>query len=475
MFKWTLILLSYRALPMAQTQVVVNLQDGTVQGLDSLEKLQKGDHYKVEVNGVNLNLYRVVVEGTDTLTSKAVAFPTFAIPGLAELTTLSSNIGALATQVNSTIAPHNNNIMPNNLQYDSLLLSFKGEKEDQNQTNIIRIKLNEYAVIHDRYNDSLRVLRYCIDSILWKLKLRSLELRSVAPIAITGTSYDQFIAQLEHLRLRVANGQKVVLNGSKELSQFTALQPVKKLIGQHDDIEAFHKEVAEKLTVLVGKYDAAFATVNVTTMDPLLEQLKILDGNYGFSYCSIAFQYKGGEGRIKVSATPVNPAMNLPAYATTYRFPLKRKRYVGVSAAFYFSGMYNQAFSTITGVDLISNGDTTDGYLIKEEKVAKNEIGVAALFTYGWSIKSSNCGIHLTVGPAVSLADKVRPRLFTGVGLACGKEHLVLFNLGYLTGFSERRSVIYPDEGPYEGTSGSPTYSKLTGSWCVTLGYLFSL
>lgn len=461
-----------------QAQVVVDLTNGTVKGLDVLENLSKGDPYNVEVKGVNLNLYRVTVEGTDTATSKAVTFPTFAIPGLAELSAVISSIGPLET----TVLRGEKRIQATNfiqsgssdlVVWNTIVGTTDKEKA---KADSVRIRLSQFAATHDRYNDSLRVVKTAIDSFLLQLKLRSLELRSVKETAPKGVDYMKSVALLEQLRTRILAHQKVVLKSAKDLADYSALPSVKKVIGENDDIAVYHKTVNEKVGGLVGKYDAAFTAVNTTTMDPILEQLKMLEGNYSFTYCSIGFQYKGGDGKIKVSATPIGTAPNLPSYSTTYRFPLKSKRYVGVSAAFYVSGLYNQAFSTVTGVDYINQGDTTDGYLIKEEDVTQNEIGAAALFTYGGKFKKCpQLGGHLAVGPAISLAEKVRPRLFIGTGLSVGKEHMVMLNVGYMAGFTERRSVVYPDDGPYPGTPGEPTVNKLTGSWCFTLGYLFKL
>lgn len=477
----------------AQAQVVVNLTDGTVTGLETMEDLTKGSTYYVTVKGVNLNLYKVTVEGTDTSTSKAVVFPTFAIPGLGDLTTLSANIGPLTTKVLG-ISP---SLTLTKVVRDSLAATDDLIREWNSRRSLlpndrkllvpvltaalltpdtVRERLSAFGSIHDQYNDLLRPLKQEIDAFLLNLKLRSLELRGVDTTAAAVITYAEALKQLEQLRGRVLDNQKVVLKAGKDLADYSALPSVKKVIGEFDDIAVYHKALTEKIGTLAGKYDAAFAAVNVTTMDPILEQLKVLDGNYSFTYRSIGFQYKGGDGKIKVTATPSNPALNLPSYGTTYRFPLKNKRYVGVSAAFYASGMYNQAFSTISGVDHIADGDTTDGYMIKEEDVTKNEIGAAALFTYGGKLGScQTLGVHLAVGPAVSLSDKVRPRLFIGGGLSIGKEHMVMLNVGYITGYTERRSVVYPDDGPYKGEPGSPTVNKLTGSWAFTIGYLFKL
>lgn len=476
--KLLLLVLMVLSISSAQAQVEVDLTSGKVTGLDSLEDLSKGDTYRVVVKGVNLNLYKVTVEGTDTVTSKAVVFPTFAIPGLSELSSVVANIGALETTVlqgaKKTQAVKYINSLSSD-QKDWLEIVGTADKEKA-RADSVRLRLSQFAATHDRYNDLLRELKTEIDAFLLQLKLRSLELRSVKEIKPTGVDYLNATALLEKLRTRVLADQKVVLKASKELADYSALPSVKKIVGENDDIAVYHKKVTENLSGLVGKYDAAFAAVNATTMDPILEQLNMLEGNYSFTYTSIGFQYKGGDGKIKVSATPISSVQNLPSYSTTYRFPLKSKRYVGVSAAFYASGMYNQAFSTITGVDYINEGDTTDGYLIKEEDVTKKEIGAAALFTYGGKFESCpKWGGHLAVGPAVSLSEKVRPRLFIGGGLSLGKEHMVMLNVGYMAGFTERRSVVYPDDGPYEGTPGDPTVNKLTGSWCFTLGYLFKL
>ena len=55
------------------------------------KKLKPGDFYQVVVSNINLNDYKVVVEGTDTIFSSPLSFPTFGSIDLSSLQNIISS------------------------------------------------------------------------------------------------------------------------------------------------------------------------------------------------------------------------------------------------------------------------------------------------------------------------------------------------------------------------------------------------
>lgn len=471
--------------------IKLDLESKSKVDLSKLEDIKKGDQYQVEITGINLNLYKVIVNGKDTITTSAMKFPGFGDFGLEAITALVGGVGSVVAKVsevaavldkdtqaliesatndkglkelNNSIADHNKK----NKMQPLTLLVYADLRE-----NAITKRLNEFSADIGLKASSLLSSKTEIDNLLMKVQLRALELKAVKAPSTSTIDHATTLGEIQRLRTHLQAQQKGIADQQKEHAEYVAKDEVKKVIDANKDLKELNEKVTGGFGKLTSTVGDASMTIDATKSTALLETLQALEANAIHAYKSTPMLYTGGDATLNVSIVPLNPGANLQTYTNTFNFPLKNRTYVGVSAAFYGSGLYNDAFSTRSEQN-ISGADTSMVYYLVDEESVRNELGAAALFTYGAKFYDGGCfGAQFVVGPGISLTDKVRPRLLLGGGFSFGREHMVLVNGGVLAGYVDRRSAVFGEDGPHNGEPSTTTVAKLDGSWFVSLGYLF--
>lgn len=485
--------LTFAVLGTAQELHTITLDLATMGQVDlrALEKIKKGDQYQVEVTGVNLNLYKVSVNGKDTTVATAVKFPGFGDFGVEAIASLVGGVGSVVAKVTkvadamnsdpialtdetSTVRKLNRlNIKIGNHNANHLLdplpiLNFTDFQEDP-----IKRALNEYSEFIGDHASQLLEQKTAIDELRLKVELRSLQLKAVTRPGSSNIDYEQTLASILDLRKGLLELQKKATQVQKHHADYVAQADVKKVIDADKEMKALNEKVSDGLAKLSTGATEALSSVDATNSAKLLESLQTLEANESHTYCSAPILYTGGKATLSLAIEPLKPEYNLQTYKTTYTFPLKNRTYVGVSAGFYGAGLYNDAFSTRSETKITAT-DTSTVYNLVDEHSVRNEIGGTALFTYGTKFQDDGClGVQFVLGPGISITDKVRPRLLVGGGISLGREHMVLVNGGLVAGYVDRKTAALAEDGPYGGEPGSTTVARLEGSWFVSLGYLF--
>lgn len=490
-FILTLILLAVFAevnaqIPEKVKQIHLNMNDrGSAPDLESL-KLKAGEYYGLHIDGVNLNLYKVTVNGSDSSMAKAIDFPTFGGFSLDALTSLVSGIGSLKASAAKAVSQ-----MPKNKQFKFELFSHSDQPDTllkllNNTIPAGKTKVTTEEVISDQFNqwaDSLKTyvneihgIKINIDELLLRAQLRVLQLEELNPPAATITDKEAIQSELLAIRNQLLKMQRHAVGLTKVHEVFVKQAPYKKEIEENKELKKHSTKLIAGFAALSKTATEAFESVNAEKTMGLLRSIQVHENNMNFSYTSLPIQYNGGKAKLDVSIVPRKLEYNLQSYKTSFQFPGESKRYWGVSAAFYVSGLHNEAYSTLS-TTIITNTDTTTEYNIVNEDPAQMEFGVATLFTVGTKLAKSDClGIHGVVGPGISIADKVKPRLLIGGGFSFGRIHMLHLNGGVNMGYVERKSAVYGiEDGPYSAEPSSTTVSDLGLSYFISLGYMFKL
>ena len=144
---------------------------------------------------------------------------------------------------------------------------------------------------------------------------------------------------------------------------------------------------------------------------------------------------------------------------------------MGLGLSFYYACFANDVYSiSSTVIDA-----TTTQYRIVDEKNEKWELGIASLLHFG--IKpSKNCdwfALNLVTGSALSITNKIKPRIIIGGGISFGRKQLLSINALYLGGYVDKKSEVFSVEDFYTTKPEQVTVSKPDGAFGLSLGYIY--
>lgn len=160
----------------------------------------------------------------------------------------------------------------------------------------------------------------------------------------------------------------------------------------------------------------------------------------------------------------------IQTFKTSITFPASKLSYAGVGASFYTSKLYDEVYS----LEGFASNDSVTHYRAREESVTKREVGMAALLRVGTRFEKCEwLGIHGSIGPGISIGDKVKPRVLAGGGLAIGTKHCFSLDVGAIAGYVERLSTIYNSDKVLTVKPENVTVSKLKADLFLSLGYLY--
>ncbi len=521
--------------PPAVREVVVDLSPcAAPPDLSLMKNLKKGDYYRVRVKGVNLNLYRVSLNGRDTTTTKPVDFPTFGLFGVEALSALAAgagNLTALAAQAAPTapvnvlpleeiIAEHaagQVDLAPAQQEVDGLVATapaaFKSAmtKAMANETDgrKVRVFLHVWdqakAAIKLTAEDYKRLQRMATAERM-KEELDALEQQAHAVIGIKDATDRKtldahrfilrtklaqpdaaFAPQLadRHFSLDgladgyLAHRADLVEARSRARARAEAYGTYytgnKEAIAGDDDLKDLHGRVTEGQKKLGSTLDEAIAALSVERVTEFLGTLVLLGNNHEQDYLSAPLQYNGGAGTIALRVDPLEGAKtNLSGYGTTLRFKDDAPSYTGASFGFFVSGLHDEAYSVLKTTTQVNDSTTKDEFTLVSESPGKAEFGASALFMFGRKCEGRDwLGYHFALGPGVAIGDKARARLLIGPGLSFGRKHMLMVTAGAVFGHVQRLSTVYAVDGKYTERPEDPTTTRLKGSGFFSLGYLF--
>lgn len=411
------------------------------------EHMRRGMFYTVEITNINQNLYKVSINHKDSTISKALEMPTFESFKLDALTNLISGI--------SPQSETKREINPNARLY--ITLQERIENELEKQAEILR-----------EYLGDLSSVKTGIDDIQLESSTFVLNELKLAPETATGFDYNRTLKEALKLRKEINTAQSEILVSQEDYNKFS--EKNKGIIEKNKDLKSKDTIIKTSYSELVTKFSEAQNTISAEKVKELLATLIISQNNSEKIYCSFPIQFTEEQATIDILIEPRKPEYLLQSYKTSLTFPFDNLHYAAVGVSFYAATLHDDAFSVVSRLE-----NNTVVYDIKQEKLAKAEVGITTLLRIGKKIENPGwLGWHGSVGPGISISDKIKPRILVGGGLSAGFKHMFTFDVGGIFGYVDRLSSAYDD-----GSSGllskpeSVIVSKLSGGGFVALGYLY--
>jgi len=125
-------------------KVSFNFKDKTITG--SLEDLKRGDYYNVEITNINMNLYKVSINNSDTTLESGLTLPSFGSFGTDALSSLLSSLSKLggATSVlpaNATSETLKEMQMNRSFHFKKENYPMVGDKNKNDLDSVLRVKV----------------------------------------------------------------------------------------------------------------------------------------------------------------------------------------------------------------------------------------------------------------------------------------------------------------------------------------------
>ncbi|MBL7805714.1 MAG: hypothetical protein JNL02_18365 [Saprospiraceae bacterium] len=419
--------------------------------------LRDSNWYWVKVTGVNLNLYKVSVNQTDTVTEKPLPPLSFGATGLEDLTKVVAGIGEAFLKLPT--AGEEKNFEPS--QVDVRLLEYQMLTFVQIPKTVEDTLLQHQRLTEDHLFE-LNQLKIRIDQVRHRadtVQLNAINPRSPSP----DTSYGSILKEVEAIRAGLVQLSVSIRNSKTTFDQFMAANAE-----LDDDTQKVAQAIAAAYTALLAKVMEVYESINAQKTNELLTPLVHIQNLSSGEYLSMPFQYKGNETHVDITLTP--KVEGYPTYKTRYTFPFPKQNYAAVGLSFYASGLFDDAYSTVAS----GNGSGGYTYQLADEEPPPVELGTALLLRMGKKFnKTQTVGVHFTFGPGLSMTRQIRPRFLLGGGISFGKKHMLSIDAGLIAGPVERLSRSVDTRQVFDAPPDDILVSRLSAKAFVAIGYVY--
>jgi hypothetical protein len=285
-------------------------------------------------------------------------------------------------------------------------------------------------------------------------------------------SINAILIKAETLRRAIKNLEKETSKQQREYSEYISSEDIKIVLNK--DLKEANEVLIEAFIKVNSDLNKMYETISAEKVIAWLNILINKENNSGFSYTSLPMQLNGDQTSLSIKLIPQKEEYGLPSYATEINFPQKKAFFVGAGTSFYGAWFKDDVYSTKA---TIIDNTKTDYKIINEENKA-GELGVIALIHFGYrpfynKRNGDWFAVNLVTGPALSLTQKIKPRIAIGGGLAFGKKNMLSINLLYMGGYVEKKSNVFDTSETYSSSPENVTVSKMSGSTGVSFGYIY--
>ena len=439
-----------------QTDINYNFSNHSYTENSKIKKLKQGDFYRLKIDSINLNVYRVEVETKDSTTYKPIDFSSFISHGAS----LSSLLKTVSGSLSSLALPD---------RYKSI------EAKEIAGDTIKNLFKKTYDTIL-KENENLMNLGKRIDK---EKSIVELRIKKAGLIDISQLEKIDF----EFIQKELASFEGIHADVKKQKAKVDEIAEVTNaLIAEYDTIEKYKKLVTEltkaknDLVKAINKLDA---NSNETYRNKLATKLYDYVNNSETTYTSMPIQLTKDMANISFKIVPIDSGSRLPSYHSTLNVPGTRQWYWAVGAGGYYSNLYDEHYS-LSGVQLT---DSTAAYeVISEdvnpadtsESVYSKEFGASVGLKVGYRLRSCpGIGFHGSLGSGFSFTKNVRPRLMLGIGASFGYKHRLTLDAGWIAGYTERLSRAYSGGITIAEPVERVTVSKVQHGYFIGVGYVF--
>jgi hypothetical protein len=453
------------------TEIKIDFSNKTINDSVFLEKkIKEGNFYRLVIDNINLNLFRVQVNYSDTIYSKPLKTPTFDGLGLDAITKAISGLSDLSTSVTETKNDFNKSMGTLDAQMQAFHKLVEGDTSGYEKLKV-RI-YQENGNLNKIYN-TVTDISSRIDTLklsVYRFKLNSLKLEK---------SEKHF--NLEKALKESLDIQKCIIqskaNSNELKNTFNSdYEKYSEDIRKKEDIKKAVSALNDAYDKLITVLDKTILEFNADNINKLLSQVVFMNNNSNNIYKSVPMQFNGEQAILEYKIIPRDENYLLQSYSAKILFPRRRPDSFSVGLSFYGSTLYDEAYS--------SNGTITVGttkndtlYSVIKEDVTKYEIGIVTLFRirignrFG---KLEKLDFHLNFGPGISISNNVKPRLLFGTGFSHGKRHRFAVDFGGIAGYVDRLSKAIILGKEYIPKPDNITVPKLELGAYLSLGYYYA-
>ena len=283
-----LIFFSINSFSQGIKEIKIDFLDKTV-NTNELDKIKEGDFYRLVIDHLNLNLFRVQVNYSDTILSKPLETPTFASFELDALTKTISSLSDLSTSVVKSRSDLNKALDT----LKNIILRFtENVKDEKNDYNRLKGRINQENVCLKNITDTLKKISYKLDNLklsIYLFKLNSLRLKgSDDSLNLKGAVNQSLGIRSGIMRLKAESNE----NKNKFSSDY---EKYGEDIRKKEDIKTAISALNEAYDKLITALDKAIEEVNADNINTLLSQVVFIENNSNKTYKSVPMQFNGNK------------------------------------------------------------------------------------------------------------------------------------------------------------------------------------
>ncbi len=440
------------------TTIEFDFSNKTVDTNSNFNKLRQGDFYKLRINCINLNVYRVEIDTKDSMVYEPLDF-TPMISGV-------SGLGALFESASRALT---------SIKIDTELFI-----ETSNETRDLDLqKLKGYATKFDSLSTEGKELGKGIEELESRVNLRLAESRLIEISALKPVDLD-FISTIDKDYLTISQSVVALAKKFKEDAKAfnTFIENIKDTTGLLKNINEL-KSAVKELSAAISKLDSSS---NLTYRNKLKTKLFEYVNNSSVTYESLPIQLTKDVSHIDIKVIPIDSGSRLPSYHSRLAIPSKQNWFWAVGTGGYISWLNDEIYSLVGSQ---TNDSTVYYSIIDERDVQKKdstkarkglEFGAAINLKVGYRLpKADWFAVHGSVGTGFSFTQNVRPRIMLGTGFSAGYKHRITFDIGMIAGYTDRLSKAYTLTDILPEKVESVTVSRTQIALYLGLGYVFTL
>jgi len=460
--------------------------------LKALDRLKPGGQYQVKITNINTNLYKIVINKSDTIVSPALTVPSFTgfsvsdLSGLiAGLTTGGINATVMKAVSTSTAAtPSDKKSLLTDEYLPKPKVKTKTTLIPKIDPEIEKIKgfMMAFQKELEKYFATLKGINEKTDQLVFDYNKLIVNAMIQNENNGNGVYFDTRTLTLDNLKNRF-DGLRNEINTLDEqvrgaaatyrnetFNYSTTIADNKQLKANDSNLTTAYKSFAKKL-------DTAQSSLSSSKCTSYILSIANIQNSSSREYVFAEQQFSKEQSTLTIAITPrATTNSGLTGITTTWTFPLHQRQFWAISSGFFVSTLYNQSYSTLktTSADAKNSAVIDTSFSIKSERPAKMEFGINTMIRYGVQISDNYSYWQFGVGPGATVTDKIRARLMIGTGLAFGRTHKFLIDVGYITGYTDQLSVLYKNNLNPQVNPGTVTVSRLSSGAYLSVGYLFN-
>lgn len=462
-------LISICTLNAQKDTLILNFKDKELTGLDEFNP-KNGELYYLKIKGINMNIYKIILNKSDSSVTKPLDFSAFSMLDPSGLISLTSSLNhAISTNISNDERKATVYYKSNNHEKStSQLYPTQNKKphksppsildELKNRDSILTAKAKSIADLSETYSEyfNTTVARFNRDNL------------SNNEFCVNNDSIISFENVSKRFRERLNQLAKQYDELGKKFQEFTLNkeESIKK-----EELKGTVASIQQKIDDTQAEIKKIQSKVSEENIKVITTKFSDIINNSSRTYTSLPLQFNGDKSKLSISIIPQEKESRLPSYHATYLFPKPSGFYMGIGPGLYYSNLYDQRFSTIG----FAATDSTTNYRLVPEKQSKSEIGLSVLLKAGWKLsKYDKIGFHGTIGGGLSFTNPLKLRALYGGGISIGEKHCLSLDILGATGYVDVQSNTVNGKTIFTEKPESTTVSILKTGIAFSIGYVFT-